>query len=91
MLSLDGNRLTSLPPEIGHLAHLSSLMLMGNQLTSLPPEMGMLVNLRFLAINRNRLTSRRPPEIRQLPNLNEVTLDNPLIILRRRIALRLRR
>ena len=37
-----GNRLTTLPPEIGQLSSLTQLDLFNNQLSSLPPEIGQL-------------------------------------------------
>ena len=61
-LSLFGNYLTSLPPEIGLLTNLTYLDLENNELTSLPPEIGLLTNLTTLDLGSNELTSL-PPEI----------------------------
>lgn len=61
--------LTSLPPEIGKLSHLSILNLEGNLLTSLPPEIGDLAGLSFLKVHENQLTNL-PVEIGNLPNLS---------------------
>ena len=65
---IDGNRLTTLPPEIGQLTNLQTLSLGGNQLTTLPPEIGQLTNLQTLLIDGSQLTTL-PPEIGQLTNL----------------------
>jgi hypothetical protein len=73
-LRLDGNQLTSIPPEIGQLTNLTDLSLDCNQLTSIPPEIGQLTNLTALLIHTNQLTSI-PPEIGQLTNLTALRLD----------------
>ena len=44
-LDLTGNKLTSVPPEVGQLVNLTTLVLAHNQLTSVPPEVGRLFNL----------------------------------------------
>ncbi len=53
-ISLDGNRLEELPPEIGQLAHLEWLDLDDNRLTTLPPEFARLQALTHLQIRYNR-------------------------------------
>ena len=47
-LDLSGLNLTALPPEIGHLAQLSTLNLFDNQLTALPPEISQLTRLFYI-------------------------------------------
>jgi hypothetical protein len=65
--------LNSLPKEIGHLTHLTHLILVGNQLTEIPPEIGCLTNLTFLSLGENQLT-RLPEEIGCLTNLTFLSL-----------------
>ena len=66
--------MTSLPPEIGNLINLQTLLLNGNQLNTLPSEIGSLTNLRKLTINQNKLTSV-PSEIEKLVHLQNLRLD----------------
>ncbi len=68
------NQLTELPPEIGQLTELRTLMLDGNQLTELPPEIGQLTELRTLWLDGNQLT-RLPPEIARLSHLQVAMLS----------------
>ena len=72
-LNLPYKGLTALPPEIGQLGNLQSLVLLGNRLTSLPPEIVRLVNLQSLYLGDNQLTAL-PPEIVRLVNLQSVYL-----------------
>ena len=72
-LHLSGLGLTSVPPEIGQLANLTTLYLSKNQLTSVPPEIGQLANLTTLNLHINQLTSV-PPDIGQLANLTTLHL-----------------
>ncbi|MGB3693733.1 MAG: leucine-rich repeat domain-containing protein, partial [Spirulinaceae cyanobacterium] len=89
-LDLAGHDLTELPPEIGQLTQLESLVLgkvdyerrkiLGNKIKSLPPEIVQLTNLTSLNLSRNQLTAL-PAEIRQLPKLKILDLrGNPLPI-----------
>lgn len=57
VLNLSSLLLTSLPPEIGHLTHLETLLLDENLFTSFPFEIGRLANLRLLDLRDNQLTS----------------------------------
>ncbi|MBC7817749.1 MAG: leucine-rich repeat domain-containing protein [Planctomycetaceae bacterium] len=66
--------LTSVPPEIGQLTKLTTLVLSYNQLTSVPPQIGQLTKLTELYLHKNQLTSV-PPEIGQLTKLTELSLD----------------
>ncbi len=62
---LDGE----IPPELGELTELDTLILYDNLLRGLiPPELGQLENLVDLNLNSNQLTSV-PPELGQLKNL----------------------
>jgi internalin A len=67
-LDLQDQELTKLPPEIGQLTALRSLVLWGNRLTTLPPEIGQLTQLQSLNLYGNKLTIL-PPEIGQLTAL----------------------
>jgi internalin A len=71
---LSGRGLTALPPQIGQLTSLQTLVLDGNQLTVLPPEIGQLTRLRSLGLNRNQLTAL-PPQIGQLTSLQTLWLN----------------
>ena len=64
-LSLLGQELEVLPPEIGQLTSLIELDLGLNELTELPPEIGNLTNLTNLKADRNHLKTL-PPEIGRL-------------------------
>ena len=73
-LDLSNKGLTTLPPEIGQLAGLTSLDLGRNQLTALPPEIWELAGLTTLYLGDNGLTVL-PPEIGQLTSLTRLDLD----------------
>ncbi|MGV3721345.1 MAG: COR domain-containing protein [Actinomycetota bacterium] len=75
VLNLSGQGLTSLPPELGQLTHLTSLWLINNQLAELPPELGQLTKLTTLLLSNNRL-SALPSELGQLTNLHTLWLNN---------------
>ena len=68
---LDGE----IPPELGELTELDTLILYDNLLRGLiPPELGQLENLVDLNLNSNQLTSV-PPELGQLENLRSLVLS----------------
>lgn len=76
-LRLNGNLLTSLPPQVGDLRSLVVLDLSDNLLSYLPPELGHLTNLMELLLFNNRLQSL-PPELGYLYQLEVLGLDgNP--------------
>ena len=68
---LSGNKLASVPPELGKLSNLESLHLECNQLDDIPPEVGNLINLTLLRLQNNQLTSI-PSEFGNLANLMEL-------------------
>jgi len=64
-----------IPPEIGNLINLSSLILKENQLGGeIPPEISYLTNLTQLDLGGNQLSGSIPPEIGSLTNLNILDL-----------------
>jgi internalin A len=77
-LDLSGNDLTELPPKIGQLTQMETLILgkrkrpwgefVGNQLKTLPAEIGQLTNLKTLLVEGNQLKSL-PVEIGRLKQL----------------------
>ena len=81
ILDLRRNKLTTLPPEIGLLTHLTKLDLSENKLTKLPPEIARLTNLKELYVDGNQLT-KLPPDIGRLAKLRTLYLhDNQLATL----------
>jgi Leucine-rich repeat (LRR) protein/GTPase SAR1 family protein len=87
-LDLAGMDLTELPPEIGKLTQLETLILgkfdraqgriLGNQLTDLPPEIEKLTNLTNLALSGNQI-SEIPVAIEKLTSLTNLDLwDNQI-------------
>jgi Leucine-rich repeat (LRR) protein len=56
-LNLEGNQITSIPPDIGCLTALQQLLLSYNQITSLPSDIGCLTALQVLMLADNRITS----------------------------------
>jgi len=64
-----------IPPEIGNLINLSSLILKENQLSGeIPPEISYLMSLTQLDLGGNQLSGEIPPEIGSLTNLNILDL-----------------
>ena len=56
---LYGNKLVSLPPEIGLLTNLETLALSENSLTSLPDTIANIKNLKILDLRHNKLNEVR--------------------------------
>jgi internalin A len=80
-LDLRHNQLAALPPDIGRLTALTTLLLDGNQLAALPPDIGRLRALTHLSLDGNRL-AELPPEIDRLTALMSLSLDkNQLAVL----------
>ncbi|MET8526399.1 COR domain-containing protein [Micromonospora sp. NPDC005172] len=77
-LSLYGNEIHRLPPEIGALRQLRKLDLASNRLTNLPPEIGELKQLRELDLGGNRLRAL-PEELGGLPDLQLLDLRGNLL------------
>ena len=64
-----------LPPELGKLSKLQSLVLPGHQLTgNIPFELGGLVDLRVIDVRWNRLQGNVPSELSDLPKLRQLSL-----------------
>jgi leucine-rich repeat protein SHOC2 len=76
-LHLVGNKLTSLPFDIGKLTQLTCIELRGNKLTSLPASIGNLANLSHLDLRNNQLTFL-PSSIDNLINLTHLYLGGNL-------------
>ena len=76
-LYLSYNGLTGeIPPELGDLVSLETLVLPGNDLTGeVPSELGDLANLEQLVLWYNDLTGKIPPELGNLANLEQLALD----------------
>ena len=65
-----------IPPELGGLANLGTLILFDNKLVGpIPPELGGLANLRELILHSNELSGPIPPELGRLANLRTLILD----------------
>ena len=79
ILYLGGNRLSSLPAELGHVTSLVSLVLSDNQLTSLPRSLCNLHRLQSLSLHNNQL-STLPPDICRLPLVELSLRNNPLVV-----------
>jgi internalin A len=87
-LDLSGKGLTELPPEIGKLTQLESLVLgkwdedkaewIGNQLTELPEEITKLQALQQISLSSNQITEI-PDSLAQLSSLQQLDLSsNPI-------------
>jgi len=74
-LNLNGNKLKTIPKEIGNWKKLEVLNLNDNVLTSIPKEIGDLKNLKDLYLGRNKLKTL-PKEIGNLKNLEILHLGN---------------
>ena len=58
-----------IPPEMGSLTELRTLVIDGNRLNGpIPPELGNLTNLEVLDLSGNQFTGSIPPELRDLAN-----------------------
>lgn len=77
-LSLEGLKLTSLPPIVWQLKELHALKLGFNQLSSLPAEIGGMHNLNKLDCNNNKIEFL-PDEIGRLVELIDLDLTNNII------------
>ncbi len=66
-----------IPPALGRLSELVSLVLNRNRLTGpVPPELGKLTNLERLVLSFNALSGPIPPELGKLSHLRELWLKN---------------
>jgi len=79
ILYLGGNRLASLPAELGHVTSLVSLVLSDNELTSLPRSLTNLHRLQSLSLHNNQLVAL-PPDIIRLPLVELSLRNNPLVV-----------
>lgn len=87
VLSLGGNLLTTIPPQLLELTSLQSLYLGGNQISEIPREIRKLINLKVLYLGGNQLTSI-PVEVGNLTELQALSLcENKLRTLPSSIAL----
>eukprot|EP00741_Cyanophora_paradoxa_P011434 tig00020556_g11045.t1 len=75
VLDLRNNRLTSLPPELGHLANLRKLDVSNNALKVLPPSIGCCASLTELRCVGNQLAVL-PRELGDLFNLESLFVGN---------------
>jgi len=74
-LDLSGNRIKTLPENIGAFKMLKTLTMSKNQLESLPSQTGLLTKLENLNLAFNLLPSI-PSSLQQLKNLKEIHLNN---------------
>ena len=63
-----GNKLTSIPPEIGSMESLSILNLYANQIKTLPPEIANCTNLREINLKMNPINEGDKYKIRSYVN-----------------------
>ena len=81
MLSLDFNKLKSIPSSLMTLGFLEQLSLANNLLTELPENIGSLVSLKELYLQNNLLT-KLPESICKLANLEKLNIScNKLVFL----------
>ncbi len=75
-LNLYANLLSgSIPPEIGNLAALTSLILPNNKLSgSIPPQIGQMAQLSVIYIANNQLSGPIPAEMGNLANLKSLVI-----------------
>lgn len=80
-VSLSSNNLNGhIPPEIGNLTNLNSLVLSGNQLTGgIPDEVYNLANIFSLRLDSNQLEGSISPNIGNLVNLTTLFLSDNLL------------
>ena len=70
----------SIPPEIGGLASLESLLIGINDISGpIPPEIGNLTNLKLLSITLTKVTGPLPPELGNLTRLEQLALTAGVI------------
>lgn len=75
-LAITGNfALKTLPPQLGHLKNLKTLIVEGNGLESLPKEIGKLENLKHLDLSSCEFKTL-PAEIGKLENLDLLYISN---------------
>jgi gliding motility-associated-like protein len=69
--------LGTIPPELGQLDNLGTLLLNNNQIQGeVPPELGRLNALTYLSLFENNITGTLPPELGQLRRLEIFFCDN---------------
>ncbi|KAG6689039.1 hypothetical protein I3842_11G156300 [Carya illinoinensis] len=80
-LSLLGNRISGVPPEIGDISSLEELILEDNLLKGpLPESLGNLSNLRRLLLSGNNFTDAIPKTFGNLKNLSDFRIDGSRIL-----------
>jgi hypothetical protein len=72
----DNNLKGTLPPELGDLKNLETLVLKNNRLQGTRKDLGKLLNLTTLDLSNNRLTGSIPSWIGNLKNLSTLDLSN---------------
>jgi acyl-CoA synthetase (AMP-forming)/AMP-acid ligase II/Leucine-rich repeat (LRR) protein len=77
-LTLEGNRLSSLPAAIGGLKRLKELWVHGNQISRLPDELGKCASLTVLQCHHN-LLAELPDAMRQLSKLQGLYMQSNLL------------
>ena len=70
----------TIPPELGDLAELKTLIFLNNELSGLmPPELGSLTKLEWLYLWGNRLRGSIPPELANLASLKALDFSSNLL------------